>query len=207
MGLLKNLGFTQKDTRTTQLFESLLPGETFLTITYATPAEYVSKYWTALKAAAKPTLEGGVFEYIIYTLLYREGIIPFYTQATVAFVPNIYFDTILYSKAVPVSLSLKTSLRERYKQADLEAIALKYVHRRSKCFLLTMNSDEAANVKSKVVDGSVIGLDGIIDCNTADIDNLITTLKAMKSSVKFCESTKVEVVTGILVKKYICPTD
>lgn len=136
-----------------------------------------------------------MFRFIFYTLLYREGIRPFYTQAKVAFVPNIEFDTILYSKERPVCLSLKTSLRERYKQADLEAIALKYVHRKAQCFLLTLDSKEAKSTKAKIPNGQLIGLDDVIDCNTEQIDNLIANLK----NYSFCESTKIDVVTGNLV--------
>ena len=129
-------------------------------------------------------------------MLYREGITPFYTQAKVAFVPNVNFDTLLYCQATPVSLSLKTSLRERYKQADLEAIALKYVHRKSKCYLLTMDSTEAKVQKAKILSGDIIGLDEIIDCNTNDINTLVDELKKMQ----FTTSQKIDVVEGNLVK-------
>lgn len=196
MGLLATIGIAKNDTASTASFEQLLGTDTFLTVQYATPQEYVQKYWTALKAKNTPTLDGNVFEFIIYTLLYRENIKPFYTQAQVAFVPNVNFDTILYNKAMPVSLSLKTSLRERYKQADLEAIALKYIYRKSKCYLLTMDTDEANRVKRKIMDGDVIGLDEVIDCNTEDINRLIDILRG----IGFITSVQVEAVKGNLVQ-------
>lgn len=196
MGELVNQGIAKKESATTQLFDSLIKGETFMSVKYKTPKEYVEKYWTALEKANKPTLHGNTFEYIIYTLLYREGIKPFYTQAQVAFVPNVNFDALLYCQSTPVSLSLKTSLRERYKQADLEAIALKYVHRKSKCYLLTMDTKEANVQKEKILSGDIIGLDEIIDCNTNDIDNLIADLK----KIHFTTSKTIEVVQGNLIK-------
>lgn len=195
MGELVNREIAKNETTTTRLFEGLIEGQTFMTISYKTPREYINKYWTALEKVNKPTLHGNVFEYIIYTLLYREGIRPFYTQAKVAFVPNVNFDALLYCKSAPVSLSLKTSLRERYKQADLEAIALKYVHRRSKCYLLTMDTKEANAQKGKILSGDIIGLDKIIDCNTDDIDKLIANLK----QTDFEMSEEIEVVQGNLV--------
>ena len=140
-------------------------------------------------------INGAFFEHIIYTLLYRENILPFYTQVKVAFVPNIEFDTILYSKSSPICLSLKTSLRERYKQADLEAIALKYVHRKAQSYLLTLSSSEALLIKNKIEDGQVIGLDNVIDCNSDEIDDLI---KKLKKKV-FTESETVEVLQGNLI--------
>lgn len=195
MGELVNKGLAKKESATTQLFEGLIKGETFMSVRYKTPKEYVKRYWTALELANKPTLHGTAFEYIIYTLLYREGIKPFYTQAQVAFVPNVNFDALLYCQSTPVSLSLKTSLRERYKQADLEAIALKYVHRKSKCYLLTMDTKEADVQKEKILSGDIIGLDEIIDCNTNDIDNLITELK----KIQFTTSKQIDIVQGNLI--------
>lgn len=196
MGEIVKQGIAKKESASTQLFESLFAGETFLTIHYESPKDYVKQYWDALERAGQPNLHRSIFKYIIYSLLFRENIRPFYTQAKVAFVPNIEFDTILYSKERPICLSLKTSLRERYKQADLEAIALKYVHRKAQSYLLTLDSKEAKATKEKIPTGNLIGLDDVIDCNTSQIDELIIFLKKQN----FCESTKIDVVTGNLVK-------
>lgn len=196
MGALLTSGIAKAETATTRLFDSLIPGQTFLTLPYTDPKDYVKQYWDALLRANKPTLHGNIFEFIIYTLLYREGIKPFYTQAKVAFVPNINFDTILYCKSRPASLSLKTSLRERYKQADLEAIALKYVYRKAQCHLLTMESNEAAVQKQKIIDGEIIGLDRIVDCNTDDINVLINDLK----QTQYTASVTFDAVQGNLVQ-------
>ncbi len=200
MGALKDNHIVKRsDSQMVKIFEGLFPGKTFLEIAYNTPNEYVQMYWNTFKQQypdATVNLNGKIFEIIIYTLLYREGIRPFYTQAKVAFVPNIDFDAILYNKNTPVSLSLKTSLRERYKQADLEAIALKYVHRKSISYLLTLNPDEANSVKEKINNGAVIGLDSVIDCNTDEINLLVENLKKMN----FIESETIDVVSGFIVK-------
>lgn len=195
MGELIKQKIAKKSSKSVSIFESLIPGETFMTVKYLTPKDYIKMYWDAIDVKTNASTRGNIFEYIIYTLLYREGIKPFYTQAKVAFVPNVNFDTLLYCQSTPVSLSLKTSLRERYKQADLEAIALKYVHRKSRCFLLTMDSKEAAVQKAKITSGDIIGLDQIIDCNTEDINDLIASLK----KITFTQSTKIEIVEGYLV--------
>lgn len=200
MGALKDNHIVKRSgSQMVKVFEGLFPGKTFLEIAYNTPNEYVQMYWSTFKRQypdATVNLNGKIFEIIIYTLLYREGIRPFYTQAKVAFVPNIDFDAILYNKNTPVSLSLKTSLRERYKQADLEAIALKYVHRKSISYLLTLNPDEANSVKEKINNGAVIGLDSVIDCNTDEINLLVENLKKMN----FIESETIDVVSGFIVK-------
>lgn len=198
MSKLKEKGIIKNEGKISNIFDNLTDKSSFIDVKYNAPHEYVKFYWDKYNESGHQdnSVNGGIFELIIYTLLYREEVLPFYTQAKVAFVPNIEFDTILYSKARPVCLSLKTSLRERYKQADLEAIALKYVHRKAQSFLLTMNSQEAKSIKAKIPQGEVIGLDDVIDCNTDQLDFLIASLK----QTTFSESTQIDIVTGNLVK-------
>lgn len=201
MGILKIKGMVKNgSSKTAKTFESLFGDIDFEHVEYSSPKDYIKQYWDKYqeRGLSNNTLNGNIFEIIIYTLLYREGLTPFYTQAKVAFVPNVDFDTILYTPSRPISLSLKTSLRERYKQADLEAIALVHVHRRAKSYLLTLDPNEAAICKSKVKSGEIIGLDGIIDCNTSDIDNLISELKDIRKELQV--SPKVEVIMGNLIK-------
>ena len=196
MGELINQGIAKNETASTRLFDNLLAGETFMTIQYESPKDYVKQYWDALEKAGQPNLHGNIFEYIIYSLLFRENIRPFYTQAKVAFVPNVNFDALLYNQSAPISLSLKTSLRERYKQADLEAVALRYIYRRSKSYLLTMDTREANVQKAKILSGDIMGLDAIIDCNSEDINQLVAELKKMQ----FTTSIKIDAVQGNLVR-------
>lgn len=199
MGILKNKGIIKREGKAAKLFSSLTPSGSFCDVVYNQPSEYIKFYWDKYLACSSPknnSTNGNIFELIIHTLLYREGVLPFYTQAQVAFVPNVNFDTILYSKERPVCLSLKTSLRERYKQADLEAIALKYVHRKAKCYLLTLNGPEAKSNQEKISKGQIIGIDDVIDCNTNQINNLIAELRQNT----FCLSEKVDAVKGNLVK-------
>lgn len=193
---LVNLKIATKESEATRLFESLIPGHTFMTIEYSSPREYVENYLYALNRIGRSKPNSTLFEYIIYTLLYRERIKPFYPHTSISEVPLIKYDTLLFSQECPICLSLKTSLRERYKQADLEAIALKYVHRKAKSFLLTLDEKEAKTTKSKIPEGLLIGLDDVIDCHTEQLDELLDILK----SIKFCESKKIDVIVGNLVK-------
>lgn len=193
---LVNQGIAKKETTSTMLFDSLITGETFMSVKYKSPQEYIYQYWQALQKANQPNLHGNVFEYIIYSLLFRENICPFYTQAKVAFVPNVNFDALLYNRSAPISLSLKTSLRNGYKMDDLEAVALRYIYRRSKSYLLTMDTKEANVQKAKILSGDIMGLDAIIDCNTEDINQLIAELK----KAQFTTSIKIDAVEGNLIQ-------
>ncbi len=189
-----------RKSKSASVFENLFETVDFENIKYSSPQDYIRQYWDKYLSTGSHnnSFNGNIFELVIHTLLYRKGLLPFYTQAKVAFVPNVKFDTILYTQARPISLSLKTSLRERYKQADLEAIALQHVHRRAESYLLTLDSDEAELCKEKIKSGDIIGLNEIIDCNTSDIDNLINELRQIKSEL--AEAQRIKVVTGNLIK-------
>lgn len=120
-----------------------------------------------------PSVSGRIFEYAIAETLAQASIKPFYYQAQVAFVPNVGFDFVLYDPVRPVVLSAKTSLRERYKQADLEGLAIKSVYRKARSILLTLNETEAQNVEEKIEDGQVAGLDNCVVADSVKYDDLL----------------------------------
>ena len=196
MGELVKQGIAPKESVSTRLFESILSGETFMTIQYETPKDYVKQYCDALRKAGLSSPNGNLFKYIIYSLLYREDIRPFFIHAHLDAVPLVNFDVLLFNQISPITLTLKTILRERYKQADLEAVALKYIYRRSKCYLLTMDTHEANVQKAKIQSGDIMGLDEIIDCNSEDINQLVSNLKTMS----FSTSVKIDAVRGNLIQ-------
>jgi hypothetical protein len=199
MGLLQDLDIVKgNDTLAGGIFENLFPS--FMNLEYSNPSNYISQYWSAYLRKRDLILEneqqkrgvnGKIFEYIIATLLIREKIYPIYMNAKVAFVPNINYDLLLYSTdRGPICLSAKTSFRERYKQADLEAIAMKYVHRRSQCFLITLSDDDAKMVNNKQKKGDVIGLDRAVCATSVEFDSLIQDLKKFN----LVESPEIKVI-------------
>jgi hypothetical protein len=145
---------------------------------YDKPSTYVSELWGRIeKSRISSSLNGTLFEYVLACVLIREGLTPFYMSAEVQFVPNARFDLLLYTKEIgPIVLSAKTSLRERYKQADLESQALKAVHRRSQTYLLTLNGHEAIGVQNKIKLGDVTNLEKVVVATTRDFDRLIQNL-------------------------------
>jgi len=204
MGVLQKLDIVKgTETLAGGIFEELFPS--FMDVPYKKPSDFISKYWNAYlnirsdrtkNAQQARGVNGKVFEYIIAALLVRERIYPIYMNAKVAFVPNINYDILLYSTdRGPICLSAKTSFRERYKQADLESIAMKYVHRRSLCFLLTLSEADAQMVNNKQKIGDVIGLDKAICATSTDFDELITYLKEFNlveaPTLKVIESNQV----------------
>jgi hypothetical protein len=180
--MLEKLGIVLGNgTKAASVFEAVIPD--FREIKYSKPSDYVKKCWANYEAnpIKNSNLNGKIFEYILATLCVREGILPLYLSAKAAFVPNVLFDMLFYSKERgPICWSVKTSLRERYKQADLEAIALKYVHRKSLSYLITLEEKEAKGVKEKIKKGDVIGLDDVIVATHKEFDVLVADLKKYK---------------------------
>jgi len=140
---------------------------------------------------------GAIFEYLVVMCLYSKRILPFYIQAKISFVPNATYDIVLYSvENYPITLSIKTSLRERYKQADLEGLALKNVHRRAKNYLITLSAKEYEGVRKKIHKGDVAGLDKIILADSKEFDNLLAEL----SQMNFIKPEAVEVIKGKIIE-------
>lgn len=195
--MLRELGIViGAETKAGTLFESLFPS--FMDVEYSSPSDYVKKYWNAYEALEdrNSNLNGKVFEYVLATLCIREGILPLYMSAKVAFVPNVIYDLLFYTaERGPICWSVKTSLRERYKQADLESIALKYVHRKALSYLITLDEREAASVKRKIKSGDVIGLDNVIVATSPEFDELVKRLKEFEfedpGEIRIIESNQI----------------
>jgi len=181
-----------KSTKALTVFDTII--NDFTTVSHLTPSDYINTVWNRYLAHTphNKDLNGKVFEYILISLLINEGLTPIYIQAKVAFVPNVDFDLLLYTKEKPIVLSAKTSLRERYKQADLEAIALKYVHRKAESFLLTLNEKESKSVNEKIKSGGVIGINEVVLANSLKINDFISYLKTLQ----FEEAGSIEIITA-----------
>ena len=192
--MLKKLGIVKSKTKGYHVFmEHIAPD--FMSNTMG-PSEYVRYCWNNYENSGverNNSLNGTIFELIIATLFVKEGILPLHLQAQVAFVPNVNFDAVLYThENGPIGLSLKTSLRERYKQADLEAVALKYVHRKAENYLLTMDREEAESVSRKIATRAVLGLDKAVLASSDEFDSFVNNLK----SKAFVSPGSVEIITA-----------
>ena len=128
----------------------------------------------------EPSINGRIFEYIICETLAYENITPFYYQAKFLHVPNCDFDVALYHPGKTVVLTLKVSLRERYKQADLEGIALRQVYRGANSYLITLNEKEALTNKPKIATGDINGLNDIVLANKSEYTDLLLRISKIK---------------------------
>ncbi len=128
-------------------------------------------------------LAGTWMEYSLLVALLERNKSPLYWQAEFNESRNNFYDVVMFTKEYgPVVLSPKTSLRERYKQADLEALALRDMFPQAKFYLLSVDRDKShiANVQRKIAAGAVKGITALYDETNADelfkqLDSLTVT--------------------------------
>jgi len=161
--------------------------------TYIGPHEFIAEAYRLYKDKHpnNHSINGRIFEYLVCETLMREGITPFYFQARFRFVPNADFDVACYNPKRPVVLSMKVSLRERYKQADLEGMALRQVYRNAESYLITL-SNEATLVSQKITEGDISGLAGCLIASNPEYTALLASLKKREFSVAIA----VQPITG-----------
>ncbi len=117
------------------------------------------------------SMGGSWLEWATLVALKQQGLTPAYWQTEFVSVPNNFNDVTLWSKEFgPVIISCKTSLRERYKQADLEAVALRQHFPTGKFFLLTLDADKKhlARTRKKITDEELLALHAIYAEDNAD---------------------------------------
>jgi hypothetical protein len=117
------------------------------------------------------SMGGSWLEWAALVALKANGLTPAYWQAEFTSVPNNFNDVMVWSKEHgPVIISCKTSLRERYKQADLEAVALRQHYPDAKLFLLTLDEDKRhlARTRKKIAEKELLALQAIYAEDNAD---------------------------------------
>lgn len=147
-------------------------------------------------------ISGNVFEYLVIDALFKHHISPIYYQAEITNIPDIKYDILLYHPVYPVVISCKTSLGERWKQADLEGGALKQVYRGALSYLVTMPkisrdgkvTHEGLNIQRKIEAKTAVGLDQSIEIDPefTNFDRLLDKLAGMT----FTQASHVMPVTG-----------
>jgi hypothetical protein len=104
-----------------------------------------------------------------------------FTNRKLALIDDTKYDVLLCSASKdgksqsPICLSIKTSLRERYKQAEREGLNAKQVHLGSFTALLTMDSKTTAQKGAQMR-----GLDMVVDCtNEKQLRDLLEKIVAL----------------------------
>jgi len=155
---------------------------------------FKTKYGTTDPKDRGPS--GKIFELLVVEALCSAGVENVYHQASVLNVPNVRYDIVLFHPKYPTVISCKTSLRERWKQADLEGVAFKQIYRRGQSILATM-STEGYRIQEKIETGDVNGLDAcvVIEKDSEKFQDMLERLAA----TKFTKAQPVMPVTGNLI--------
>lgn len=123
---------------------------------------------------------GRWLEFAMLMALKERKLTPAYWQAEFTPVPNAFNDVTVWTKEHgPIIMSCKTSLRERYKQADLEAVALRSYYPDGKFYLITLDADKKhlANIRKKLTAGEIVALQTIYAED--NVDELFRFLKRL----------------------------
>ena len=128
---------------------------------YKSASTYTDKLWKLLSPAISDnSSRGSAFEFLIAFTLLRESISPFYYQVAFNNIAWAEYDLLIYTKEIgPIVFSCKTSLRERWKQAEFEAQLLRRDYPNSRSFLVTMDPKEtsvASKIKSHTSESTYI---------------------------------------------------
>lgn len=147
------------------------------------PGKFISTYWSLYKKlyVGNNSTNGTIFENLVIIALGRAGIENIYFQTELTYVPSAIFDVFLYHPDGSYALSIKTTLRERWKQADLEALAIKQVHKDVKCFVVTLSEKEVITRRKN--DSLYAGLDGFVIADSHEFDLLVEELIEKKFQV------------------------
>jgi hypothetical protein len=122
------------------------------------------------------SLNGFLFQSLVARALNLAGIDPVYPEAFVTFVPVAKYDIVIPTQAEGlVNLSVKTTMRERWKQAEFEGIALKRVHRRSRIYVVNADRKETVRRRNRINECEAI--DDFILCDSSDFDALVDAIR------------------------------
>ncbi|WP_284928772.1 hypothetical protein [Candidatus Phytoplasma sp. AldY-WA1] len=133
-----------------------------------------------INSQSQKAISGKINEYLILLYFQNKGITNLYPQVNLFFIPDIKFDLILFTqKKRIIAFNFKTCLRERYKQAMIEAQQLKKLDTRFEFYLLTNNEKETQRLNNKIEQGKIQGINQVVNLfsNSANnfLQNLITT--------------------------------
>jgi len=180
-----NHDFIQK-LKSYEVFDKAFTEQEFLTYRYESTYEYFDHFWRKYELWLQKDKEkynrkdnyykgsnGKALEVIITFLITREKILIKYMDENIG-IPYVKPDLILERKDKKlIFLSLKTSLRERWKQADWEAAKFKKKYPSDYCYLLSNNTNEIKNLKKKI---KFLDLEEVFSTTKEDFARLFSIL-------------------------------
>lgn len=178
MSYLVELNIAKNVNKSTEVFEKYFPTQALLPDKTTPASEFIATCWDKFDNEARD-LRGNLFEITLAMLFLHKGLIPFTMQAQLKLIPNVNYDFLFFTQddRHPIVISAKTSLRERYKQAELEALAIRNVFQKSESHLVSLDEKEVEKRKQDIKNGNIIYLNSIVHARSQEFDELITRLE------------------------------
>lgn len=135
--------------------------------------DYIRDIWNAAKRLGIDS--GPLFEMLIASVFIGANYLPFYQKAELALARKIESDFLFWdeTKKAPICIELTSTLRERYKLADLQAFKVKANFPEAKFFQLTMDYKDAARRSSNDFES----LDGLIFAGSEGVELLLSEIE------------------------------
>jgi hypothetical protein len=158
----------------------------FLNFQYQKPLEFFNYFWDIYKKFTRTYKEeknklinnqvnGDAFAIIFGFLLEREKVKISKMDEELAKVKFVKPDFLIKKKNKKIIfISLKVSIRERWKQADWESMRFKKIYKNSKTIILMNEKSEINSLKEKI---PYISIDYVFHSGSADINNLFKIIK------------------------------
>lgn len=144
-----------------------------------TPHETLKKFWEIFEQTNRNnSLIGKMFEFIVCECLIQFGVGPLYFQSQFYNLEQDTYDLASWTEhGFPIIISCKTSLRERWKQAELEGRLLKLKYPNAESYLITLHTDEANRLRKGIEKGEVTGIDKIYLGDEPEFDDFIERMR------------------------------
>lgn len=132
-------------------------------------SRFIEAVWTDAKQRKQAS--GALFELLVSACLNDAGVRTFYRHGRLLGSPMVEFDLLIWSAfdSSPWCIQLTSSLRERYKLADLQAFRVKSSYPNAIVTLLTMDQEDA----SRRTNTDYESLDELIYCGSPVFDSFI----------------------------------
>lgn len=144
-----------------------------------TPHETLKNFWDIYKQTnMSNSMNGKMFEFIVCECLIQFGVGPLYFQSQFYNLEQDTYDLASWTeKGFPIIISCKTSLRERWKQAELEGRLLKLKYPNAESYLITLHTEEANRLRKGIEKGEVTGIDKIYLGDEPEFDEFIERMR------------------------------
>jgi len=167
-----------KELKWVSQFETLVPD--ISAIQASRPSQLTRALWSLSGGETQVgNTRGHILLICMISALAREQIGPFYVNCGVKGVPTHSWDLVFTSpEGRVIAVSANVTLKERWKNENLAAWALKKVLPQSSAYIVLHNEDEATTIGNKIVRGEAASIDGRAQIFSPDFDQFLAILKS-----------------------------